>query len=59
MLHFERAKNELKALQDDDDERILESAVRNLSLGASLFLTAYFSRLNEKLSQNRADDQRQ
>jgi len=58
MHHFELAKSDLRALQDDNDERVLESAVRNLSLGASLFLTAYFSRLNEKLSQNRADDQR-
>jgi len=59
MHHFELTKSDLRALQDDDDERILESAVRNLSLGASLFLTAHFSRLNEKLSQNRTDDQRQ
>lgn len=57
MRHFERAKSDLRALQDDDDERILESAVRELSMGASLFLTEHFSRLNEKLSQDRADDQ--
>ena len=58
MHHFELAKNDLRALQDDDDERILQSAVASLSQGTSLFLTDHFSRLNEELSQNRADDQR-
>ena len=57
--NFERAKSGLRSLQDDDDEKILESAVENLSLGASLFLTRYFSRLNENLSENRADDEGQ
>jgi hypothetical protein len=58
MHHFERAKSDLRALRDDYDERILESAIKNLSLGASLFLTGHFSQLNEKLSQDGADDQR-
>jgi hypothetical protein len=59
LRHFERAKSDLRALQDDDDERTVESAVGNLSLGASVFMADHFSRLNEKLSQDRADDQRQ
>lgn len=58
LRHFESAKRSLRRVQDDDDERILESAVASLSQGTSLFLTDHFSRLNEKLSQNRADDQR-
>lgn len=59
LRHFERAKRDLRALQDDGDECILESAVGNLSAGASLFLTEHFSRLNEKLSQDGADDKSQ
>lgn len=59
MQHFERAKNNLKALQDDNDTKIVESVVENLSLGASIFLTDYFTHLNENLPKDRADDQRE
>jgi len=46
---LQKAKRDLKALQEDGGEKTLESAVENLSKGASLFLTAHFARLHEQL----------
>jgi len=44
---LQNARRDLKSLHESDDERMLESAVDSLSDGASLFLTAHFSRLYE------------
>jgi hypothetical protein len=46
---FEDAERDLKALQDSGEEQTLDSAVGNLSRGASIFLNEHFSRLYEKL----------
>lgn len=55
---LQSAKSCLKALRENDDERILQSAVDDLSMGASLFLTAHFAGLREEISADGASGQR-
>jgi hypothetical protein len=50
LAHLQNARRDLKALQEDGDEKTLGSAIDNLSKGASLFMTAHFARLHEQLS---------
>jgi len=48
LARLQSAKRGLRALQDGGDGRVLEAAVDDLSMAASLFLTAHFGRLCEK-----------
>jgi hypothetical protein len=58
LASLQDAKRDLNELNESDDEHVLESAVENLSAGASLFLTAHFARLHEQLAHDSTDRQR-